>query len=195
MLDALVYSNVWLALASTALLAVAARAMGVAPPVSALGLAFAGTLVVYNVDRLRDIDRDRATAPERSAFVAAHERALKGLTAAAALASLAFAIGAGVGALLVLTPVLVVGLAHRRLKRFAWVKSLYLTAAWLAVVVGLPAALGSGPRDTGWVALAIGGAIFANAIASNLRDGEAAAVRVGPRASLLAGALAALALG
>ncbi len=186
MLDALVYSSVWLALASAALLAAAAQSMGVAPPGAALGLAFAGTLVVYNVDRLRDLDRDRATAPDRSAFVAAHERALQGLTAAAALASLAFAVVAGVGALLVLTPVLVVGLANRRLKRFAWVKSAYLTAAWLAVVVGLPAALGRDPRDAGWVALVIGGAIFANAIASNLRDREAATVRVGPRASLLA---------
>ena len=194
MLDALVYSSVWLALAAAALLAAAAQGMVVTPPIAAFGLAFAGTLVVYNVDRLRDLDRDRATAPDRSAFVAAHERTLQGLTAVAALASLAFTVAAGVDALWVLTPVLVVGLAHRRLKRFAWLKSAYLTAAWLAVVVGLPAALGRGPRDAGWVALVIGGAIFANAIASNLRDQEAATVRVGPGASLLvARALAAAA--
>ena len=55
------------------------------------GLAFAGTLVVYNVDRLRDLERDRRSSPRRSAFVSQHSSLLVGLvvlgSAAAAVMS------------------------------------------------------------------------------------------------------------
>ena len=50
-------------------------------------LAAAGTLVVYNVDRLRDLEKDRLTAPARSAFVERWRGPLLALTAAAAVAA------------------------------------------------------------------------------------------------------------
>ena len=66
-LDAVAFSSVWVAAAAGALCAAASLAMGVTPAFSVAGIAVSGTLFVYNVDRLRDFDRDRATTPQRSA--------------------------------------------------------------------------------------------------------------------------------
>jgi hypothetical protein len=144
------------------------------------GIAFCGTLVVYDVDRLRDLERDRATTPLRSDFVARHRSALLALSGAAALAALLLGLRAGWRAFAVLAPVLILGLLHRRLKRFALGKPFYITAAWVAVVVGLPAALGDDPRQLGLVAALLAATILANAIASNVRDDEAVAAVLGP---------------
>jgi hypothetical protein len=38
--------------------------MGVEIAPDAVGLAFSGTLVVYNLDRLRDLDGDRCSSPD-----------------------------------------------------------------------------------------------------------------------------------
>ena len=78
-LDACLWSSAWLGLAAAALTAAAARALGLAPAPALLGLAFGGTLAVYVIDRVRDLPRDRVTAPERAAFVARHRRALLAL--------------------------------------------------------------------------------------------------------------------
>ena len=183
-LDAWLWSSAWLALAAAALTAAAARALGLAPRPALLGLAFGGTLAVYVIDRVRDLPRDRVTAPERAAFVARHRRALlaarrpRGRRRRRRLARArpaAAPLAAGVGAL---------GLAHRRLKRFAAAKPLYLTFAWTAVPVGLPAAavsrraarrLGRGDRRR---------AVLANVVLSNLRDREALAGRLGAKRAL-----------
>jgi hypothetical protein len=141
-LDAVAFSSIWVAAAAGALCASASLAMGVTPTFSVAGIAVSGTLFVYNVDRLRDLDRDRATTPERSAFVERNRGILVALTAAAGLVSLAFAFSVGPGPTLLLLPVLAAGLAHRRLKRMPFAKSAYITAAWLLVVVGVAAALG-----------------------------------------------------
>ena len=58
--------------------------MGQQPSAAALGLAAAGTLVVYNIDRLRDVDRDRLTCPARTRFVERWRSALTALTLLAA---------------------------------------------------------------------------------------------------------------
>jgi 4-hydroxybenzoate polyprenyltransferase len=190
-LDACLWSSVWLGLAAAALTAAAARALGLAPEPALLGIAFGGTLAVYVIDRVRDLPRDRVTAPERAAFVARHRRALVGLAGlgagGAAFASLVLGprpllLAAGVGAL---------GLAHRRLKRIAAAKPLYLTFAWTAVPVGLPAVAEPGAQHVGWVATIVGAAVLANVVLSNLRDREALAGRLGAKRALpLAGGIA-----
>lgn len=187
LLDACVFSSLWLAAAAAALAAAASHAMGVAPDPRALGLAAAGTLVIYNVDRLRDLDRDRTTSPERTAFVERHRATLRTLTAAAGVTSAALAVSAGRGPIALLLPALGAGLLHRRLKRFALAKPLYVVACWLLVVAGLPWILAQAPSHTGWVLASIGSASLANAIASNIRDEEAGAALLGaPRALALA---------
>jgi len=91
------------------------------------------------------------------------------------------------------------GFAHRRLKRFAWVKPLYLTGSWTAVTVGLPAAGVSVPLDLarlGFTLAIVASTVQANVVLSNLRDAEGIAGRVGARpARGVAGAFCAAALG
>jgi 4-hydroxybenzoate polyprenyltransferase len=186
LLDALVFSSLWVAAAAGALSVACALAMGIAPTAAATGLAFAGTLVVYNVDRLRDLDRDRATAPQRSAFVVRHGGDLALLAFGAALASVGFGLAAGPRAWALLAPVLLAGLLHRRLKHLTFAKSGYITAAWVAVVVGVPAAIDPRATAVGWAIAFTTTAIFANAIACNIRDHEVAAARFGPRRALRA---------
>jgi 4-hydroxybenzoate polyprenyltransferase len=198
-LDALLWSSAWLALTAACLTAAASRALGLGPEPALLGLAFGGTLAVYVIDRVRDLPRDRTTAPERAAFVDRHRR---GLLVLAGLGG-----GGAVGAGLTLGPrtlalgalVAALGFAHRRLKRFAAAKAVYLTFAWTAVPVGLPAAQNPTFQHLGWVVAITASAVFANVALSNLRDQEALAGRFGTQrtlrvagASLLAGLAAAL---
>ena len=110
-IDAVAYSSVWVAAAAGALCLASSLAMGTDLAVSAAGVAFAGTLLVYNVDRLRDLERDRLTTPERAAFVDRHFAALSGLAIAAGSAALALGISLGWRAAPVLAPVLLLGLA------------------------------------------------------------------------------------
>jgi hypothetical protein len=168
-------------MAAAALSAACSRAMGIPPPATAVGLAFTGTLVVYNVDRLRDLRADRATAPDRSAFVAAHGGTLAFTTVAAGAGALVFAAAAGPRVWAVLVPILVLGLLHRRIKHLTFVKSAYLTGAWVGVVVGVPAFVDPAATRVAWTLAIAGPAIFANAVASSVRDFEVAAARFGPR--------------
>jgi hypothetical protein len=143
-------------------------------------LAFGGTLAVYNLDRLRDLARDRASAPARSAFVDRHAMMLTGLGLAGAALGAVGVWLCGPRALVPLLPALPLALAHRRLKRLWMVKALYVTTGWLLVVVGVPAFATPAPlAAAAWVAGVLGLALFANAVASNVRDAEAAAAVFG----------------
>jgi hypothetical protein len=169
-LDALVFSNLWMAAALGAFVAATSRAMGTAIRPEAVGLAFAGLLVVYNVDRLRDLHRDRQSSPDRSAFIAEHEGRLIALSSVAAAASLYFGARAGWPAAVTLLPVLGVGLFHRRLKRFENAKILYIAASWTCVGFGLPAVLAADAQNLHWVAAILAVTMVANVIAFNVRD-------------------------
>ena len=155
----------------------------------AAGLAFAGTLVVYNVDRLRDLERDERASPRRSAFVGAHRRALLGLIAIAGGCSGLLAWRVGLPAVALCAAVLLPSLFHRRIKRHPAVKAAYVTAAWVAVTVGLPALVALASSDPAGgqlgrmdraeagfamlvasVAAIYAAAIGANLVASNARD-------------------------
>jgi 4-hydroxybenzoate polyprenyltransferase len=196
MLDALLFSSLWVAAAAAALTAAASRTLGEAPAAGPLLLAFGGTLAVYNLDRLRDLPRDRASAPARSAFVERHARVLEALGLAGAALGALGAWLAGPRALAPLAAALPLALAHRRLKPLWRAKALYVTAAWVLVVAGVPiAAGGRATREAPWIAAVLGLAILANAIASNVRDAEAAAAVIGrERALALARGAAGLAL-
>jgi hypothetical protein len=184
LLDALVFSNLWMAAAAGALVAAASRAMGTAIRPEAVGLAFAGTLVVYNLDRLRDLHRDRHASRDRSAFVAEHESRLIGLSGAAAAASLYFGARAGWPAALILVPILGAGLFHRRLKRFENTKIGYIAASWTCVGFGLPAVLAPDAQNLHWVAAILAATMVANVIAFNVREEGACIERVGRRRAL-----------
>jgi hypothetical protein len=184
LLDALVFSNLWMAAAAGALVAAASRGMGTAIRPEAVGLAFAGTLVVYNVDRLRDLHRDQFASPDRSAFVTKHDGPLIALTAAAAIASLYLLAEAGWPAALLLLPVFAAGLLHRRIKRFENLKILYIAAAWTCVGFGLPAVLAPDAQGLHWVLPILAMTMAANVIAFNVRDDAAGVERVRRRYAL-----------
>ncbi len=194
-LDGLAFSGVWLAATAAALVAAASRALEVPFDPRLAGLAAAGTLVVYNVDRLRDLERDRLTSPLRSAFVERWRSVLLLLTASAASMAAALAWTSGPRVFVVLLPTAAAGLLHRRLKRLVWAKGLYIALAWTAVVVGLPWAMAAEVRQPLHISLVVLLAVYANAIASNIRDAEGGAARLGLRRALqLSRAIAAVSL-
>jgi hypothetical protein len=139
---------------------------------SVVGLAAAGTLVVYNVDRLRDLDRDRETAPDRTRFVENHRTALLALTLVSAAVCVPLALRMRPAVWTLCAGVLALGLWHRRLKGHPGWKVVYVAAAWLGVVVGLPvvAAGGAAWRPLLVATAALGATIAANLLASDLRE-------------------------
>ncbi len=171
LLDVLLFSSTVAALVAGSLAWAAGLALAGGSPWQVVALAFSGTLVVYNVDRLRDLPRDRADAPLRSAFVEAHRTILTVLTGLTCLASLVLAVQLDTRVWLLCAPALVVGLLHRRIKQLRPIKSLYVSGVWIAIVLGLPALAASEPWQ--WsrllqIAIVMGSAIGANLIAFNL---------------------------
>ena len=197
-LDAFAFSSALVACAAAALGAASSRALGLTPAAEVLALAFCGTVVVYCVDRVRDLARDARTSPLRSAFVAAHRRALLAAAALGACGALAAGVIAGARVVAVAGAVAAFGFAHRRLKRFVWAKPLYLTGSWTAVTVGLPATGANAALDLtrlGFVLAIVASTVQANVVLSNLRDAEGIAGRLGAlRARGIAGAFCAAAL-
>jgi 4-hydroxybenzoate polyprenyltransferase len=177
--EPLAFSSLWVALAAVALAGAASGAMGLPAARDVLALVGLGTWIVYTVDRVRDVARDRHTAPRRTAFVERHLRVLVGVTVVAAVAAAVLAPGVGPGAALVLAPAAVLGFFHRRVKHVAFAKSSYVTLAWVCVVVIFPAVALGEARHVAWTALVVGAALQANAIASNVRDLEAGVPRLG----------------
>jgi 4-hydroxybenzoate polyprenyltransferase len=165
-IDALLFSGAWVALAAASLTTASFRVFGAAPQPPVVALAFLGTLAVYAIDRLRDLDRDRVTAPLRSTFVEQHRNALIAIAITSAIASVSCATSAGPRAIVISAVVLAIGLLHRRLKRLSMVKPIYLVSAWLAVVVALPAAIVPSAPNAGLAALVLAPALFANVAAS-----------------------------
>lgn len=171
--DALAYSSVLAAGVAGALAWAATLAFAVPFEPAVIALVVSGTLVVYNIDRLRDLERDRTLAPLRSAFIERNRKRLGLLTLLAAGSSVVCTLQLARTAWLLCGAVLALGLLHRRLKRIRGIKTLYLTSCWLAVVLGLPL-LGAGPGSSPgaervyWVSAVVGCAILSNLMASNL---------------------------
>lgn len=194
--DALAYSGLWTAAAAGALTWATTQTFASEARMPRWGLvcilAAAGTVVVYSVDRLRDVERDVSTSPARSAFVARHRRGLAALATVGFLTCLAVATRLPPSAWALCGGVLALGLLHRRLKAHSAAALAYVSLSWVAIVVGLPALVaGPGLRVTTLLASAIGigSAVTANAIASDLRGtlfdaGAAARLRIARRTAL-----------
>jgi hypothetical protein len=161
-----------------------------------VGLAFSGTLVVYNIDRLLDLKADQITSPARSHFVATHRKQLTALSIAASAAALYCAVHAGWLTSLFLLPVFAIGITHRNLKHFQTAKIAYIAISWVCVVVGLPATLSPLTQQLPWVTLIMAMTMTGNVIAFNVRDPRTNAAQIArarpPRAIFHARACAAL---
>lgn len=195
-IEGLAYSSGLAALVGGAMTWVAGRALASPGVPRAAALVACGAFFIYNVDRLRDLTRDRPSSPRRTAFVLRHR---KGLVAATVLAGLSVAALLASSPLPLLALGLVVGaigLLHRRLKRDVRFKIAYVAVAWTAACVGLPwladfgaptnASAAPSPAALAWSLLFIGAAVTANLIASNLRAGKSNATGRASEAALLA---------
>ena len=141
-----------------------------------LTLSGAGTFLVYNVDRLRDLTRDRGSSPARTAFVERNQRVLIGLCVGAALISALCAWRQPPRVWLLLGIAFGLGIFHRRLKGHPAFGILYVALAWVIVVVGLPVAHGPPGSHLGGevilTAVTLGFVIAANLVGSELREAE-----------------------
>jgi len=149
---------------------VASRLLGAPNAGSWAFLAASGTFIIYNLDRLRDIDRDRATSPLRTAFVERNRKRLYASTGIVAIGFVATLQAAPPSIILLCLAIGLVGLFHRRLKEIPALKATYVAFAWVAACVGLPW-IASGRETAGlWIAGILFASLAANLIASNLRD-------------------------
>jgi hypothetical protein len=133
--EAVVFSSLLAAAVGASLVAVTERALYQRNSLVPTLIVVCGTLVIYNIDRLRDRHRDRHTAPRRTVFVDRHATALFALVMVAGAAIVALLIPHGIGASLAFAPILGLGLLHRRLKRWPRVKAIYVALAWTAAAL------------------------------------------------------------
>lgn len=176
--EAIAYSSALPALVGLAMTWAAGQALASPRLVHDAVLVACGAYLVYGIDRLRDLERDRRGAPGRTAFV---ERNRSRLAVAAAISGLllgvllAAAPGPSVALCLAVGSV---GFLHRRLKQQdVGLKVVYVATAWTTACVGLPwvgrgGLEGAAAGELGWSLLFVGSAVMANLIASNLRDGK-----------------------
>lgn len=149
---ALLYSNIYIALAAASLSHASARLMGDTAPWSPLAtLTFSATLLVYNLDRLVGTSReDMILQSPRHTWIRDHAPLLRALTVASALgvaASLPFlspplwaalapmALLAGAYSL----PLVITRRGRRRLKDIPGLKIVLIALTWTLVTVALPA--------------------------------------------------------
>lgn len=177
--DGLAYSSGVATAVGGSLTYAVGRALSVPHPGRWAALVVAATFFVYNVDRLRDVLRDRATSPRRTAFVERHREALAFAAMAAAGAAGVLVLSSPARVVALCAAVGCVGLLHRRLKRGRRWKIGYVAAAWSAVCIGVPwlaRGVDEGAALDAVFALAlIAPAVHANVIASNLRTGKSPA--------------------
>ena len=162
-----------LAAAVAALLSgVSSQALGAPTATTWAVLAASGAFIVYALDRLRDIDRDLAGSPLRTAFIV---RNRSPLTIAIGLAAIGLAVSlvqASASIVLLCVAIGGIGLFHRRLKENTALKTAYVSLAWVGACAGMPW-LASGLGRAGfWVSGILLASLLANLIASNLQDHE-----------------------
>ncbi len=176
MAEAFAYSSGLVAAVGGALTFAVCEALRAPRAWHSAALVASAAFLIYNLDRLRDVARDGAASPRRSAFVLRHRRPLILATAVAALGVAGLIVTAPVRTALLCIPIGAVGVFHRRLKDdFRW-KVAYVASAWTAACVGIPWLSARGDvslESAGWALAVVGPSLVANLIASNLRDGKA----------------------
>jgi hypothetical protein len=161
-MDWLVHSGIWVGACAVALLLAAARSMGSDPSWPLIAVVGLGTVAVYGFDRWSVL---RAGTP---------------FWVLPALPAAILGLRLSVGAVAILVCVCCLALVHARLRHLPWAKPLYITAAWIGVVIGLPWVLrGPGPIPVVLTPLAL--AVVANVLGCDAVDREAEAAQVDPR--------------
>ncbi len=134
-----------------------------------LVLIFCGTLVIYNIDHLRDVNFDQATNPQRVNFIIHNKSLIYLLTGLSILVSILTIYYLGFNILPILVIPFIFGLLHRRIKSNPLISATYITLSWLIVTVWLPAYVAGKLNDVVLLAIVIGIFLFCNAYTSSLR--------------------------
>ena len=205
--EAFAYSSGLAAAVGGGLALAVGRALGSDSAWTAAALVGSAVLFIYGVDRLRDVEGDRAGSPRRTDFVVRHRRRL-GLAALLAGLCVAWLLLHAPAAVFSLCAVLgAVGLFHRRLKQSVPWKIGYVATAWTVACVGVPWLWSAGRPEAEmetaiWAAILVGASLVSNLVASNLREGKTGrwhspwrpeAVIAGARFALIGSVLAAVA--
>ena len=138
--DLFLFSGLCPAAVAAAFVAVCHEALfgGAAPmPWSAITLAAAGTLVVYTLDRLRDLSEDGLSSPARTDFVRRNATLLMTFCGLALGISALTAWQQPPLAWLFLALAFGLGVFHRRLKGHPTFGILYVAAAWVAIPIAV----------------------------------------------------------
>lgn len=170
--DAFAFSSLLPAAIAWSLSWVASQTMDTPDAWHWASLAGIGTFIVYTLDRLRDVSRDRTTSPQRTLFIERNRRLLIcGVgTSAIVFASLLWNAPPDVIGIAIASGVL--GLLHRRLKNSTATKAFYVSLAWVGVCVGIPWTVAARPVDGLWAAAILFLILAANLVTSDLRDNE-----------------------
>lgn len=175
-LDGIVFSSGLAAAIGAAFSMVASQSLGAPRPFVWAFLTASGAFIIYGLDRLRDVDRDRVTSPLRTAFVLRHRRRL---SIALCIASIGFAatlLRTSPAIFLLCGAIGLIGFFHRRMKQAVILKAAYVSVAWVAACVGMPW-IASGPGRAGaWISAILLASLGANLLASNLRDDQTGSV-------------------
>jgi hypothetical protein len=180
-IDGFAFSSGLAASVGGALSMVVSRLLEAPHPGSWAGLTGCGAFIIYNLDRLRDVERDGLTSPRRTEFVSRHRRLLYVAIGIACVAFAAILWTEPLSATLLCAAIGSVGFLHRRLKHVAILKTVYVSLAWVSACVGLPWLASEQVGLAPWIGIILFGCLSSNLIASNLRDDEVTFVRMSSR--------------
>ena len=132
-------------------------------------LILCGTLVIYNLDHLKDINSDKSTNPKRVKFISENKLLIYFITGSSAFLSVLSVYMIGLQLIpLILLPFLF-GLMHRIIKNSPLFSAFYITLSWLMITVYLPAYLTDNPKEVITLSVVIGIFLFCNAYTSSIR--------------------------
>ncbi len=134
----LIYSSIFVSIVSSFLFAVTLFTFDKIIPINKVLLVFFGTLLIYNIDHLKDIKSDKVTNPERTDFIEKNKSLLKAIVVVSLLASTYLLFQIGIYKTLILIPAFFIGIFHWKLKKNKVFSILYITLSWTVVVTIFP---------------------------------------------------------
>ncbi len=135
-----------------------------------LVLIFCGTLVIYNLDHLKDINSDKATNPKRVNFIINNKRLIYLITGISMILSVSAVYYFGIKLIPIIALPFLLGIVHRIIKNSPLFSAVYITLSWLMITVFLPAYLTDKPKEIIILSIIAGIFLFCNAYASSIRQ-------------------------
>ncbi len=133
-----------------------------------LTLIFFGTLTIYNIDHLMDLNNDESTNPQRVNFIKNNKILIYIIITLSFIICSASVFVIDIKIILILVIPFVLGLLHRKLKSNSFFSAIYITFSWLIVTMLLPAYLSNKTNQILWIFIVIGILLLCNAYMSSL---------------------------